>query len=139
VRESGPSSRPAWRPRNKIGLAAVAALLVALTPLAIHYELQALRPCLAPASALFDREVWSSRFPCNGRRAMADDLENSYLKPGMTRQEVVALLGEPDSYEGGYASDRTIAYEMGCFVDCEWLVVEFDATWQLKDAFAYQD
>lgn len=78
-------------------------------------------------------------FPCNGRRAMADDLENSYLKPGMTRQEVVALLGEPDSYEGGYASDRTIAYEMGCFIDCDWLVVEFGATWRLIDAYVYQD
>jgi hypothetical protein len=71
---------------------------------------------------------------------MAADLADNHLAMRMTRDDVIALLGKPDeSYEGVYASDRTIAYEMGCWMDCNWMVVQFDDTWHLTHAFDYQD
>ena len=71
---------------------------------------------------------------------MADDLVGSHLPIGMTRDEVVALLGQPaTSYEGTYQGDRTLAYDMGGWMDTNWLVIQFDEDWFLSKAFWYQD
>jgi hypothetical protein len=35
--------------------------------------------------------------------------------------------------------DRTLACDMGGFVDTNWLIVRFDDEWLLTEAFWYQD
>jgi len=71
---------------------------------------------------------------------MADDLVASHLPVGMSRDEVVALLGQPATlYEGANQADRTLAYDMGGWMDTNWLVIEFDGDWLLTKAFWYQD
>ena len=71
---------------------------------------------------------------------MADDLVASRLPIGTTRDRVVALLGDPDhSYAGTYQGDRTLAYDLGGWMDTNWLVVQFDDSWFLTKAFWYQD
>jgi outer membrane protein assembly factor BamE (lipoprotein component of BamABCDE complex) len=71
---------------------------------------------------------------------MADDLVASHLPTGTTRNQVVALLGDPDpSYGGAYQGTRTLAFDMGGWMDTNWLVVEFDDDWLLTKAFWYQD
>ena len=36
-------------------------------------------------------------------------------------------------------SGRTIAYEMGCWIDCDWLVARFDDAWHLTYTYQFQD
>ena len=71
---------------------------------------------------------------------MANDLVASHLPIGMTRGQAVALLGDPDpSYAGAYEGDRTLAFDMGGWMDTNWLVIEFNDDWLLSEAFWYQD
>lgn len=51
-------------------------------------------------AAQFDRAVWASRLGTSGRRyEMVDDLLKTYLRPGLTREQVEDLLGKPDGAE----------------------------------------
>ena len=36
-------------------------------------------------------------------------------------------------------ADQTIDYEMGCWIDCDWLVVRFDGAWHLTGTYQFQD
>lgn len=70
---------------------------------------------------------------------MVDDLVAYHLRVGMTRDEVVALLGQPDRVsEGTYQGDRTLEYDMGGWMDPNWLAIEFDDDRLLIKAFWYQ-
>src|SRR5262249_51200547 len=80
----------------------------------------------------FDSDKWkalrSSTARNNPRAGMVSDLQPQ-LRPGMTRDEVVTLLGEPEVKEGA-----RYVYSIGTSafgVDYEYFVVEFDADGKL--------
>src|SRR5262245_55284330 len=74
------------------------------------------------------KELRNSAARENPRAGMIGDLKER-LRPGMTREEVVALLGEPETKEGA-----RFVYAIGTSafgVDYEYFVVEFDADGKL--------
>ncbi len=84
----------------------------------------------------FDAQAWRSpeREPRDifwpPRLRMVDDLLRRHRLDGMTRQQVVALIGEPD--QTGYFSNWDMVYwlgpERGGFrIDSEWLVLRLDS------------
>ena len=109
----------------------VAALLAAAAPFTMQFEVHVFRPCFLATGAQFDRSVWDSTIPCNGRESMAGDLAQNRLKTGMTRQEVVDLLGRPDSDDQFSSGDHTITYVMNQWLNGDWLEIDFDAGWRL--------
>jgi hypothetical protein len=117
----------------------VAALLAAAAPFTIQAEIHAFRPCFVASGAQFDRGVWDTTIPCNGREAMVGDLEQNHLTIGMTRQEVVDLLGQPDSDDEFYSGDHTITYVMNQWLNGDWLEIDFDAGWRLTASFVHQE
>ena len=67
---------------------------------------------------------------------MAADLMANHLPSGMTRTEVLDVLGPPDadrSWQG------EAAYPISCWIDCEWVIVEFDGADRLTRTYQYQD
>ena len=68
---------------------------------------------------------------------MAADLMANHLPPGMARSDVLALLGPDDDY--GVWPESAFAYSMGCWIDCQWLVVEFDQDNNVARVFEGQD
>ena len=84
----------------------------------------------------FDAKVWSEVVAAElryglpqPRYAMLGDLRANHLKRGMTRAEVVALLGPPDRPSGVALVD---AYLVGCSVsDPITLDCEYDAAGRL--------
>lgn len=61
----------------------------------------------------FDQRTWHKNYdnpaPDNPRAEMVGDLIGNYLKPGMTRREVMQLLGKPDRRD----ERRFISYLIG--------------------------
>lgn len=59
----------------------------------------------------FDKVKWQTRedpaFPPPSRKAMLQDLQSNYKLEGMSRSQIVELLGEPD-----YKDDSSIAYKV---------------------------
>jgi hypothetical protein len=78
----------------------------------------------------FDKAQWvaCAHFPSTARYMMIDDLLANHPLVGMTRDEVVTLLGpfhdEPDY--PGWDNCYYLGPERGLGVDFEWLVLEFD-------------
>lgn len=73
---------------------------------------------------------------------MADDLVNSKKLNGLTRSEVVALLGEPPKTE--YFTEYDIVYYLGqergfMPIDSEWLVLKFGPDGRVKVATIARD
>ena len=88
----------------------------------------------APHPDHFVQGVWIEADPdgeCGSRSAMVDDLLANHLRVGMTRAEVEALLGPPDDPEYGWV--------LGCWIDCDWVMVEYDSTGRMTQASRYQD
>ena len=88
----------------------------------------------APHPDHFVQRVWVEADPdgeCGTRGAMVDDLRSNYLIVGMPRADVEALLGPPDDPEYGWM--------LGCWIDCDWVVVEYDATDRLVHVSQQQD
>jgi hypothetical protein len=65
----------------------------------------------------FDQQEWvatgkalqrdpNNRYPANAREHMASDVAAHYLAPGMSRQEVIALLGPPEWQDPPMTSTR---------------------------------
>lgn len=48
----------------------------------------------------------------------------------MTRTQVTALLGVPDDVEDGY--------QLGCFIDCAWLRIDYNAVDLVVRAYSEQ-
>lgn len=90
----------------------------------------------------FDREVWLAEAglpgPDNPRGQMYEDLLEKHLKKGMTKAEVLALLGKPDAT----SRSRLFSYELGMWsgmrIDTDTLDVEFDGTDKVKRAYRVQ-
>lgn len=87
------------------------------------------------ASMPFDRAVWTNeetiRTQPDLRRSMANDVMDKYLKTGMRRQDVIALLGEPS--DAPHFQDRDLVYWLGSeggfiSIDSAWLVIDLDET-----------
>jgi hypothetical protein len=85
---------------------------------------------MATTAGSFDSERWKAQRNSaareNPRAGMLGNLKDR-LRPGMTRDEVVALLGEPEAKE---KEDTRYVYDLGASafgVDYEYYVVEFDA------------
>lgn len=82
----------------------------------------------------FDAELWQAQRGSNERRnpraGMVGDLLREHLRVGMSRAEVLRLLGEPD-----YRDRLSDVYELGVSpvgVDDEYLVVDYDDTGRVK-------
>ena len=52
------------------------------------------------------------------------------VTPRMTRTQVTALLGVPDDVEDGYL--------LGCFIDCAWLRIDYNAVDLVVRAYSEQ-
>ena len=94
--------------------------------------LTALAAVLAGCGQRFDAERWKAGAPAHNtvvqRAGMAEDFLRRYDAVGMTRAELVALLGEPD--ETDKFADYDLVYWLGperglASIDSEWLVVRF--------------
>ena len=76
----------------------------------------------------FDSSLWgNSQTPASVRLRMADDLVENKKLIGLTRQEVVARLGEPPKTE--YFKEFDLVYYLGpergfISIDSEWLVLK---------------
>lgn len=116
-----------WRPRT---------LLLASMSLAVGIAV-VLWLAMPPGRA-FDAQAWRSReaaWDDNAAR-MADRLIAQSTLTGMTRNEVVRMLGTPP--ETAYFKDWDLVYrlgpERGMFaIDSEWLVVRFDGRQRVTD------
>src|SRR5258708_4993529 len=76
----------------------------------------------------FDAPLWgNSQTPASVRLRMADDLVDNNKLLGLTRQEVVARLGQPPKTE--YFKEFDMVYYLGpergfISIDSEWLVLK---------------
>jgi len=91
-----------------------------------------------PPGVAFDGQAWRSREQTwdDSAARMADRLIAQSTLQGMTRSEVVSLLGTPPQTR--YFSDWDLVYwlgpERGFFsIDSEWLVVRLDARQRVID------
>jgi hypothetical protein len=79
----------------------------------------------------FDVAKWRARLPgnCNDnhREKMVDDLSENYLKVGMTRADVLWLLGPPDTSREAPELERVlVGWDTGLEVsDCRYFHVNF--------------
>ncbi len=91
----------------------------------------------------FDPSKWrNSATPASARLRMADDLVNSQRLVGLTRQEVVVLLGEPPKTE--YFKEFDLVYYLGpergfMSIDSEWLVLKLGPEGRVKRATIARD
>jgi hypothetical protein len=77
---------------------------------------------------------------CNARFEMVDDLlAGDELRRGRPRSEVEQLLGPTEDTEYWLPNDDGLVYQVGCWIDCDWLIVEFDDADHLVKAYAAQD
>jgi hypothetical protein len=96
--------------------------------------------------APFDSAVWIAT-PAEDshesmRLRMVDDLLNNHLKPGMTREEVVDLLGVADDtfYFIGYDMVYRLGAERSSFaIDSEWLVINLATNNTVTEAVLTRD
>jgi hypothetical protein len=73
---------------------------------------------------------------------MTDDLVNSKKLNGLTRQEVLTLLGEPPKTE--YFKEYELVYYLGpergfMRIDSEWLVLKFGTDGRISRAVIARD
>ncbi len=89
-------------------------------------------------SKTFDAELWRNQSAMDindwpPRLCMVDDLISSQKLEGLTRQQVIALLGEPEEFnlfDFGDPPERCIIYYLGperglIRIDSEWLHITF--------------
>ena len=74
----------------------------------------------------FNPNLWKDDFEGETRTSMLGDLENEHLKKGMTKHEVIKLLGEPDGrHPDGedYTWKKELGYDLGkSFDPCEFII-----------------
>ena len=77
---------------------------------------------------------------CNNRFEMVDDLlAGDELRPGRPRVEIEQLLGPTEDTEFWLSEADGLVYQVGCWIDCDWLIVEFDDADRLVRAYRAQD
>lgn len=94
-----------------------------------------------PRQTPFDRAEWArlsnSKDGKSERGGMADDLINNHLKKGLSRGEIMLILGSPDSQTG----DGCGRYYLGwykSFMDPESLVVCFSENGRLAKTYIWR-
>ena len=94
--------------------------------------------CLLPSADTFDSAQWRADdgdWPCGDRSGMADELVGQVLRPGMERAAVVELLGWPLAEPAIALSEPdSVVWKVRCEIDCEWLIVRFDAAGRVRNA-----
>jgi len=99
-------------------------------------------------STRFDSEAWKASLARDDdddnpvRLQMVDSLLDQYHLQGMSREQIVALLGKPP--ETRYFKDSDFVYwlgpERGAFrIDSEWLTIRFDQTKHVREARIVRD
>jgi hypothetical protein len=92
----------------------------------------------------FDRQVWLSAKHDQDcpRGPMAGNLIRAHLKPGARREQVISLLGKPDSEDRSEAGALVYRYYLGNWsgfrMDGDYLDVIFDASGRVTGAFTWQ-
>lgn len=83
----------------------------------------------------FDQTVWvsyhDSTDPDNPRGNMVSNLQKKYLQLGMSKQEVLRLLGEPDYEESSTVYKYNLGVWSGFRIDYDSLDVHFDSSGRL--------
>ncbi len=91
----------------------------------------------------FDPSLWgNSRTSASVRLRMADDLVDNKKLIGLTRQEVVARLGDPPKTE--YFKEFDLVYYLGpergfISIDSEWLVLKLSRDGRVERAAIARD
>jgi hypothetical protein len=134
------AGRHNWLKTALAGLV-IGVVAMAVLPFAIGGAM--LVPCLWQPTT-FDVAAWrfdSGDSMCSARAGMVDDLKANHLKVGMARDEVLRLLGPVSDYryDESIQSARALDYEVGCFIDCNWLVIDFDESDGLTSTSVWQD
>ena len=83
----------------------------------------------------FDRELWhhfhENDDPDNPRASMVASLKSKHLRPGLSRQQVTNLLGEPDVAKTPEMYEYNLGMWSGFRIDYDGLQIYFDAQGQL--------
>lgn len=91
---------------------------------------------------VFDEDLWKhsadTEDVSNPRGPMVDDLIANHLRPGMTRQEVTALLGDPDFDTKGDVATYYLGHWSGLRWDPDVLECHFGAAGELSKALRVQ-
>jgi hypothetical protein len=91
----------------------------------------------------FQAQAWQAAdisAECNARSGMVDDLlAGNELKLGRPREEVERLLGPTEDTDYWLSEQAGLVYVTGCWIDCDWLVIEFDDHARLVKAYTAQD
>jgi hypothetical protein len=90
----------------------------------------------------FNQSLWAaysgSTDPHNPRGQMYEDLTKQNLKKGMSKQDILALLGEPDFSK----EDTVFKYNLGAWsgfrIDYDSLDIEFDQDGKVKAFYRVQ-
>lgn len=128
--------RPRWVRRLAIASAAALALVAlvysgAVTVLSAAIGLEPMARCKGHQQ--FHPSLWQDSAAIYGplqlRGCMVDDLRRRHRLRGLTREDVVELLGEPRPT--GYFRDYDLVYWLGpergaISIDSEWLVMRLD-------------
>lgn len=90
----------------------------------------------------FDAETWKNSdwndgdlFQLSTRERMFDDLKNSIL-PGLSKTEMLNLLGKPDEQRDIEGEESFIYYYGQGIIDPECLIITFDSKDLIKDYFS---
>jgi hypothetical protein len=92
----------------------------------------------------FDRQAWlSAQLDQNCPRGpMAGHLIRAHLKPGTRREQVIALLGKPDSEDKSKDGAPIYRYYLGNWsgfrMDGDYLDIRFDTTGRVTVAYTWQ-
>jgi hypothetical protein len=70
---------------------------------------------------------------------VVDLLASNELRPGRPRAEVEQLLGPTEDTDYWLSEDQGLVYITNCWIDCDWLVIEFNANGRLVKAYTAQD
>jgi hypothetical protein len=96
---------------------------------------------VGPTSSTFDAHWWHWNVTCSCtpiRQQMAPDIVDRNLLDGLTRRELLELLGKPHPQPRAGAERPFLAWRLGqapgILDDSQWLVVEFDDADHVVDA-----
>ena len=70
---------------------------------------------------------------------MIDDLLANQLVPGRARSDIEQMLGPTEEVDYWLSEAEGLVYPIDCWIDCHWLVIEFDDDNRLVRASIRQD
>ena len=128
--------------KTRIALLCLVSVSIVICCIALLIALAKNNPFIPYDGKEFDQALWKSYTPSDGladspRLPMAADLQKNHIKPGMTREQIVELLGEPgnhseDVYIYGLGKSDVLwprLYFLDVYFDSSGKVVEARITW----------